>query len=72
MVKYTGYKYGGCPVWRIEGQLYKMISKHRTREAASKQDNRPTHDNCDKIVKAGKWYGRFNKLPKSVVDKYSW
>jgi len=61
MAKYTGFRYGGCPVWLLGNTYYKLISKHKTKNIAEATDKR--WDKCDKIVKIGKWYGRFNKLP---------
>ena len=64
---YTGWRYGGCPIWKIGGTYYKLLSKHKSRESAMKTDGKS--DECDKIAKIGKWHGRFNRLPRDVVAR---
>ena len=66
-MKYAKYHYGGCPVWEHWGIYYKLISKHKSLEAAKKADKKC--DDCDRIEKIGKWYGRFNQVPAQVADR---
>jgi len=69
MAKYTGYRYGGCPIWKIGGRHYKLLSKHKTMRNVKEADRK--RDNCDKVQKVGQWYGRFNKLPTDVARRLS-
>lgn len=66
-MEYMKYHYGGCPVWQDNGIYYKMISKHKSLAAAKVADAKK--DDCDRIIKIGMWYGRFNRLPQHAVGK---
>jgi len=65
--KYTGYAWGGSPVWEFDGIYHYMLSKHKTQKKAQEVDVRS--DKCHKVIKIDSWYMRFNKLPQSAVNR---